>query len=627
VAALDGPVADRWWAARIPAWVFPALICFWFVTVLAIQTGAGPGCVITGPGSCGPELTAALLGVSVVGVPVLLWWSPAAGCAAGIVCCAAHVLVTPAASARIAGAGYGLACGAVAIWVIRARMTQRAILASSAGMPVQLTPVHPGGFRRSRILAGAALLVVSAGLYAWYDHVGAVEDRHRAVAATQVVQIVAIGDKKITVVLASGARHTVAVSDVARYPTGSSVPVLTDPGDPAWVRLVTEADDPTGWAAGAFGGAAAALAVMAREAVGRRARRRLVTSRQPGIQVRIMTDERAAVLVYAADDARGERPLAVVPVRWASGPAEPGPPGSDQPGVSDGIGGSADERAFGRAWRGEVSEDVTAPVATLVGRMHDDAWPAFVIGASAGGTSAGGDTVLLPTAPLRTFRSPPSSWWRLLRGGRTASGDTGSGYRLPGRPIPVRGDVRVPGLPAAVRGPGRYRVAGAVTLAGGLLGAPIAVLLGLDVLPAVWLGGILLANGLFAMGRRVILDTDRLTVRGPMVIHRVPWEHLHGARLVGDRLVLAWTPAAVVAVGPFAPAGDRPGQREQAEWTGAAMMLLRERAGAAGPAADPGVDAPPPEGAAVSRAPGPGVVLVGLYILLVAAAWWHAQAG
>ncbi len=658
-ASLDGRRAASWWAARIPVWVLPSLICAWFVAVLAAKVGSGPACSATDPGSCGPDLGSALFGASLLGVPVLLWWSPVAGAAAGIVFGVADVLVDTNGSARVAFAVYGVACGVVAAWLARVRTTQRAVFDQPAGMPVTLPRVRPGGPRRSRLLAAAALTVVAVGLYAWYDHLGAVEDDHIAAAGVESVQIVAVGDGRITVVLASGLPHTVVVSDAGIYPTGSSVRVLTDPGDPDWIRLVAEPDDPSGWAAGAFGAVAVALALMSREFVGWRARRGLVTGRHRGVQVRIMTDERGAALVYAVDDVVGERPLAVVPVRWASGMVGSESDGSGQFGVPGVPGGWADERAFGRAWRGEVSEDVTAHVATLVGGMHDDAWPAFVIGDSAGSDSVLGepaaaesvcDDVLLPTAPLRTFRSPPGTWWRFVRGGRisrvartgsgSGSGSDDSAYGLPGRPVPASDDAGVPDLPAVVRGPGRYRAAGAAALGAGLLGAPIAVLLGLDVLPAAWLGGILLANGLFAIGRRVVLDDDRLTVRGAMFAHSVAWECLHGVRLVGDRLVLAWEPATVVAVGPFAPVGESPGRREQAERTGAMMMTLCARSGASGADASAsastdtdtsgGASADPalsPRGA-VTRAPGFGFMVAGAYILLIAAAWWwHVHHG
>ncbi len=89
--------------------------------------------------------------------------------------------------------------------------------------------------------------------------------------------------------------------------------------------------------------------------------------------------------------------------------------------------------------------------------------------------------------------------------------------------------------------------------------------------------------------------------------------------------MLAWEPATVVAVGPFAPVGESPGRREQAERTGAMMMTLRARANAdVGMSADPVLS---PRGA-VTRAPAFGFVVVGAYILLVAAAWWwHVHHG
>ncbi len=644
---LDGRRASAWWAARIPAWVLPALICAWFLTVLGALAGDTPACSATQPDICGPDPTAALLGVPVLGLPVLLWFAPLAGCAAAVVFAAADVLFDTDGSARLAFAGYGLVCLAVAGWLARVRAGQRAVLEQMAGGPVSLTDVRAdvraGGPRRSRLVAVVAVAATAAALYAWYGHRVAVEDRHLAGAGTQVVQIVAVGDGHITVVLPSGSRRTLPVRDSTAYPTGSSVPILTDPLDPGWVRLVAEPDDPTPWAAGALGAVAIALVVASREMLGWRARQRLVRGEHRGVQVRVMTDERGAVLVHAADDVRGERPLAVVGVRWASGRAEPTP---DEPlSATD---GSFDETAFGRAWRGEVRADPTAAVATLVGGMYDDAWPAFVVG----------DDIALPTGPLRTFRSPPSAWWRSLRhirdtrvprsgparppggGGADENGGdrTDTGYGLPGRPVPAGGEMTAPDLPVVLRGPGRYRTAGVVALGAGLFGAPLAVLLGLDVLPAVWLGGILLLNGLVATGRSVVLDRGCLTVHGPVAVHRVPWGHLHGARLIGDRLVLAWVPATVVAVGPFEPTGESPGRREQAEWTGAAIMALRERgpesertaAAGAGSGADVGAGSSAgahrqPEGS-VSRAPGLGVVVAAAYLLLVAAAWWwHAR--
>jgi len=123
-------------------------------------------------------------------------------------------------------------------------------------------------------------------------------------------------------------------------------------------------------------------------------------------------------------------------------------------------------------------------------------------------------------------------------------------------------------------------------MAGALAGAPAALLWvtedwyerGLAIL----MGGGLLIGGIARALQQMRLTHAHLEVIGAWRVQQVPWERLHGARLDGTRLAIAWEPDMVAEVGPFQASGGRASQVERAEQLGSAMLRLRERALVAG---------------------------------------------
>jgi hypothetical protein len=61
-------------------------------------------------------------------------------------------------------------------------------------------------------------------------------------------------------VTSAGQRQvTTEVLDIVPYPVGSTTPVLLDPQDVSWSRLVAEPQDPTGWESAGLGALLPAL--------------------------------------------------------------------------------------------------------------------------------------------------------------------------------------------------------------------------------------------------------------------------------------------------------------------------------------------------------------------------------
>jgi hypothetical protein len=658
--------ARRWAAAAVPLWltrwVLPA---GWLAAAAAAIAGDTAACSAQDPSICGPDVGFAWASVLLFATPILLWWLPLAGCAAGVGFTVADLIWDDVGSGRVAFGLHGLACVAAAVWILRSNVVQSRIAGqATAGFRTRvpdppdpaeparaLTPDPPDRSDRSdrpalvgnplRWIAAAALVLAGAGLLGWYVHADRVEGSHVA-ASRQVSAVVTAVDEVDSTITArpeSTAPLTIPVFDTAGYPIGSTVPLRVDPCDADWVRLVAEPGDSTGWLAGGLGALALALVLAAVDLRERRGVRALLRGEHPALTVQVVPDDAGGTRILPRTNGKVPRPellpaVARVPVAWAPGS---GPAGGDDDGDDDWDDEEEwDEQTqaeFGRAWRGEETDtpadgEGMLEDAVLVGTLRDGGWAALVTA----------DGVLLPTGPLRVRDIAPDgapsavrrALTRLPLGSaivRATTGDPAGGdspHGFPGRPVRVSPAHEPLQLPlTADRGVARRRL-GQLLVAIATVAAPAAILWlaegWWDRGLAVVLGGQLLATAVAMSHEQVTLAPDHLEVVGATARWVVPWARLHGVRREGGRLALAWEPDNAAEVGPFAPCELGPselGPREQAaERLGAAMLDLRTRALAAPVMASP-----------ARRHPGPLWVFLLVYAVPVAGALWWVLRG
>lgn len=634
-------IARRWTAAGVPRWVPKVLLTtLWALAFAAAVIGDTSQCTPVDPAVCGPDQGFAWWIVVCLATPVLLVWMPLAGCAAGVAFAVADLAYDDVLLANIGFGLHGLACAVVAVWLVRAAAAQERTAATAAGALTAAAPPLPpdedpgGGWDLLRLGAASLLVIGAVGLFGWYTHEVRGERAHLARAVEVPGRIVAVDDVDVTITLRAGipgaaARRTeVGVLDTSPYEKGATTPVLLDPADPSWERLVAEPLDATGWVSAGAGALLLALLLFGQELRWRRARARLWTGAHPALRVRAVPDNDGAALVLPADGGggvHGDRAIARLPVAWqlpAAGedslPIEPDDEEWD----------AATQASFGRAWRDEQDADGDEPFtvgptepepAVLLGSLRDRGWALLVTA----------DSVLEPAGPLRVghvqaadavspgrrllARLPVGPWRRQVEA--DAGLDDSDESLLPGHALSAAALRDEPELPLVARAPGSHRALGVLMVAAAFLGAPAALVFvaqdwyerGL----AVFLGGNLLLAGAARVLQHVRLTRERLEVVGATRRHLVPWDRLHGARRDDRTLALAWEPDVVIEVGPFEPAGNRLGAEDRAEQLGAAMLVLRDRALAAG--------AP---GRAVRSRPGPAWGLLLAYAAVVAAAVW-----
>ena len=457
------------------------------------------------------------------------------------------------------------------------------------------------------------------------------EQAHLRHAVSEPATVTATNDVNgtITVLTRSGHRYTLETLDT--YGRGSVVPVLTDPDNPDenWVRLIAEPDDATDWESTGLAALLLAGLLVCRADSARRARRRLLAGEHPALATQVRTDEFGRVTVFAADDRVYRTPLAVIP-----GTRVVGQSGRWHPHVQPAAhtGPDADEIArFGRLWRGEnrpgdSSGEATpylpaaltgSESATLLGRFATGSWVAVV-------TDSG--TLLLPDAPLRRpGHGRITLPWR--RNTAEATDRSSPSYWLADpsrRPVDAVG-ASTPGPPVTARRPLRVRLSGALVALAGLAVAPTVVLIGLpddswiDRLTMLWGGGWLVAAGVTRVTWRLILDRRQIIVARTLTVLRLPWERVHGVRIDGHRVAVAYEPTNIVVLESLRAPGylaDPTGRANDADRVAIVMSWLRELALAAGrTGARPRT---------VVHLP----VLVALLCyatLVAAAAWWHSR--
>jgi len=638
VPPLSAAAANRWVRAGVPRWVTGGVLpALWLVAVIVAFASDNTQCTPQDPSACGPDSTFAFAFVVLMATPVLLWWMPVLGCLAGVTFALADVRYDNIPAAQWAFGVHGLLCALVGWRLLRGAAEQRRIAAAATdGSQVPAAAIaQPTGLPlgAGRWLVAGVLVLAGIGFFAWYGHQTSAERAHLRRAVQVQARVVEVRpDESITVQArtpSSGTRqYRIGVYDyTAPYPLHSSTPVLLDPRDPDWIRLVAEPQDVTYWqSAGAGSWLLAACWLLFRGRWYRRLRA-LETGEHPALRVRIRPDHkgRALILPAAGSGFDAERPIGRLAVFAAPPPGAAGPATGDRPAGNWENGGwgpddgpdhyepddyEPDEgwdyetqEAFGRTWRDEdpagVARFAPPPVvedAVLIGELADRGVAMLVTA----------EETLLPTGRLRVGRlresrhsgpgqhdpgqqphqphqpdqRPPggiAGWWQRLRSSRTPA----EPELFPGVAVqPAAGQL--PDLPLTVRPRLRIRLIGAAMLLAGFVGYPAAVWVGglslfQHVLVAIGFGRLAVAGSARLLSR-LRIDHPRFEVSGSWWAHSVPWDRLHGVRRDGERLSVAWQPDVVVEVGPFDdPDGPR-GRQQRAERLGAAMLLLRQRA-------------------------------------------------
>ena len=609
---LTAEAADHWTRAGVPRWVpRVGLTVLWLAVCVAAVSTDNTHCTPDDPSICGPDRAFDAWVVVLVGTPVLLLWMPLLGCIAGVAFAMADLVYDDAGLSRIGFAVHGLACALVAGW-LRAAAARQQRIAGEAG----------GGFAasarsarsdipwlRSRPLAAAALVLVAAASFAWYGRVTGQERTH--VARSQLVDAEIVGrnsDDSTITLLIDDRRRAVDVLDTDDYRTRTT-PVLVDPLDPTWLRLVAEPQDPGGWEAGGLGALTLAALLLGRELTRRRAVRRLLTGDHPALLVQVRPYRESDGDLLPAAPAEGPV-IGELALQWP--PTEPTVDEDDR--GEEGWGA-----AFGRAWRGddfveddsddgnEVDLELEPPPpdpvpVVLLGALHDRGWVLAV----------DDDGVRLASSPLRLQRAErvegpqrPAGPGLLAR--LPWRGEEPRRAKGPGRPVTADSLRGEPELPLTRRGRARDRALGAAMVVAALAALPWLVN---DLAESWYQRGILVLVGgqsVVAGCQRVVqqlrLTRERLEVVGPLRVRSVPWERLHGVRRNGPVLTVAWDDE-LLELAPFAT--DQIPSVE-AEQIGAAMMTLRERALAAG---DPVRE--------VTSWPGPAWPVLVVYVVVAA---------
>lgn len=327
---LTSAAAARWSAALVPPWVAKgALTAGWAAALVAAAVGETMRCTPQAPSLCGPDQGFAWWVVICLATPVLLVWLPLLGCIAGVVFALADLAFDDVTSANVGFGLHGLACAAVALWLLRSAAAQQVIAADAGQGARAAVPTAQGrpdtDWDLGRVWAATGLVLLGTGLLGWYAHVVHTERGHLAAAEQVTGRVVAVDDEDVSITVdaptSAGLRRvTVGVLDTAPYPRGSATPVLLDPGDPTWARLVAEPQDDTGWESAGLGALLLAVLVMGRGLQVRRARERLWTGEHPALRVWVVPDEVGDAVVFADDGTRPDvltaSPIARLALAW-----------------------------------------------------------------------------------------------------------------------------------------------------------------------------------------------------------------------------------------------------------------------------------------------------------------------
>ena len=592
---LTDDLAARWARAGVPHWVSRWLLVAGWAAALACALLAVDGddaCSAADPSVCGPDLVSAGFTAVLLATPVLLLWLPPVGCLAGVVFAAGELLFDDHPTPRLAFGLHGTACLLVGLWLLAAVGRQRAVAAELSGGLTAPVPAEVGrrpGWIELRLLAAGVSALLGGALIGWYGHLADAEQQHLDRAVRHELPIVGNDhEQHVTVRIPADGRLDrdlgIDVADAGAHPDAGTVPVLLDPNDREWLRLVAEPLDETLYAGAGIAALLLALLLLAREVDRRVALRRLPGNR-PAVRVRIVPDAEGDPLVLPAGGP--DVPVARLRVDqpWPGGvrpdpAATPAYPEDDEE---------------DRAWRGEPTPEPgffgrgPAPVeALLIGDLRDRGWALLQTA----------DGLLLPLWPLAVRR------WAL-------TGEPGVKAQLSRLPLAgaferydqaqVADDDGLPGLPVAasdrtgirlpqVAGPSAgTRRLGLLAAAAGLIGAAVAIARireeGLHQIAFVLALMTLAEWGAKRALLRFDLTADRLVISGATRTVEVPWGQLIGVRRDEEHLFL--NIRGLDEPGKYGPFAAAPGGTEEqaAQELAETLMALRER--------DAPQDAPP----------------------------------
>ncbi|SDJ26008.1 hypothetical protein SAMN05444157_2513 [Frankineae bacterium MT45] len=251
-----------------------------------------------------------------LGIGIALFYVlPLLGCALSVAFTLAELRYDDVLAGEVGFACFGLACGFVAIWILRSRRAQEAMLSDYAGgqqLAVPRTRAEPlrAGYRRVPFIVAALLVAVGSTMLARYHQETQAEEHHIARARHALANVIGIDANNVVVTLnvldPTGRSRPVKVDvvDTAPYHIGGVVPILDDPADSGWVRLRAEPQDVTMWETGAWLAILLASVLVGRELLRRRAVQRLLVGEHPGIAVRTSHDGLDSWSIFATNQSR-----------------------------------------------------------------------------------------------------------------------------------------------------------------------------------------------------------------------------------------------------------------------------------------------------------------------------------
>lgn len=547
---LEGRLAAEWLRHRTPRWL-PAvvLVAGWGAAFAMAVVGNGPACTPNDPNVCGPDPAFGWALGLFFSVLVLAFVAPVMACLAGIAFSVLGLLYDSDRAARAAFPGFAVFCATLAVVLVSRRRAQRRIFATRGVNRPMVSHYKPPLVDRPVGAFGVVLLLGLVAGLAVYQQRTTAEAAHMRVAQRQeaIVTLVDQSTEEIDVRLTDGAVHRLEVADTGPYPRSSSTPVLVDPTDPSWMRLVAEPADFTMWLAGSSLCGVLLSLLLVWQVVGARARWRLLSSSTGGVDVRVSLAGPRRVNIHPLGQG-WVRPVASFVA--AANPGEvalvctPATTWSDDP------------------WRHLEAPELRT--ATVVGNFADGGWIAIV----------GQDGVLLPRTTLRVARGDSEGGKR----GRTSPAvetavrtvyQSDPGAKVPQLPLSV---AATQWTLRALRG---WLVA-AVSL---VVSAVVAAMSGSVKVP--WqilpVGGYFFIFGAALIRARIVLSHAGFESHGVWRTYIVPWSQVTEVARSGNRLLVA-VPDGVIAL----PEVSGSQLSERVDEVGRAMTALRDRAQAVG---------------------------------------------
>ena len=556
---------------RTPRILVAVIVCVGWVVCLAFAINSSSSCIPSDPSVCGPDPRFAVALSFWIVVPLLVWVLPVTGNLAAVVFAIFDVAFDPDRELRVIFAVFGVLCAGIA-WLVLARRRAQAALAgerddSNAELVVN---GNPDSLPRVALLLAVLLGAGAVGLLAAYHVRTADEAAHVHAAQRQVATVVTVdgANAQIVVRLRNGVTHRISVADTGPYQVNLDEPVLIDPADARWVRLVAEPDDYTFWLTGAWLCILLALVLVvgARAAAGARASLR--SKPQALVRSRVRFGRDGIVYIFADDDQRAPPPIAsfqILPVPTASLPALTREP-SDDP------------------WHVFLPPPPTR--VTLRGTFADAGWLCIITP----------DGVVLPRSRVKAVGARQRALYAKAMSSSVGV-ETATDVEPDAAASPVSLDasrevfrsdpaMRVPALPFVVPiGRGRSATAVAMAGAGFVVAAVAGYLIPLSAgrllaLPVLF-GAQAVVTGVGRYRAAAVLTHRGLTVRGFWSTTSLAWTDVASVARVRDHLLVALRRGTVFRLGPFAAhaGSDR---YHRAQEVGAAITVLRDRAVAVG---------------------------------------------